>query len=297
MKILVITGGVSSERKISLISANAVKNALLKNGHSVTFFDFKKGISNLKSLLGNFDVVFPVMHGQEGEDGTLYRFLKKNKIPYVGSDPKGAKIAFDKILFKKYCERHDIPTAKWKAVRTSKNISQFGFPCILKGAYGGSSHEVLFLRSAKDLNKKSLITLLNSRNKFFVESLLDGIEITVGVLGNMALPVIEIIPPKDSWFDYKNKYSGVTKELLFAPSISSLLQKKVQKMALRIHKDLDLGSFSRLDIIVKDGIPYVLEINTPGGVGLTAESLFPKAAKAVGLSFDDMIEKILRYKK
>ena len=297
MKVLVVTGGISSERKISLISASAVKNALVKNGHNVTFFDFKKGISNLTLLLRDFDVVFPVMHGQEGEDGTLYRFLKKNKIPYVGSDPKGAKIAFDKTLFKKYCERHDIPTAKWKVVRTSKDISQFGFPCILKGAYGGSSHEVLFLYSVKDLNKKSIVKLLASRNKFFVESLLEGAEITVGVLGNKALPVIEIVPPKDSWFDYKNKYSGATKELLFAPSINPSLQKKVQKMALRIHKNLDLGSFSRLDIIVKDSIPYVLEINTPGGVGLTAESLFPKAAKAVGLSFEDMVEKMLQYKK
>lgn len=297
MKVLIITGGTSSERKISLISATAVKNALLKSGHKVTFFDFKKGVSELKLILKNFDVVFPVMHGQEGEDGTLYRFLKKNKIPYVGSEPKGANIAFDKILFKKYCEEHAIPTAKWKVVRKSEDISKFGFPCILKGAYGGSSHEVVFLRSSKDLNKKSILALLHSRNKFFVESLLDGVEITVGVLGRKALPVIEIVTPKDSWFDYKNKYSGTTKELLFAPSLSPSLQKKVQKMALKVHRDLDLGSFSRLDIIVKDGIPYVLETNTPGGVGLTAESLFPKAAKAIGLSFEDMTEKMLEYKK
>ncbi len=294
MKVLIITGGSSSERKISLISANEVKGALLKNGHKVKIFDFKKGLPELKSILGNFDMAFPVMHGHEGEDGTLYRFLKTNKIPYIGSDPKGAKIAFDKILFKKYCGEHNIPTAKWNVVRNVNEISKFGFPCILKGAYGGSSHEVILLNSQTDLTKKQVKKLLKSKNKFFVESLLKGVEITVGILGNKALPVVEIIPPKDAWFDYKNKYSGVSKEVPFAPSVSLSLQRKVQKMALKVHKDFGLGSYSRLDVIVKDGIPYVLETNTPGGVGLTPESLFPKAAKAIGLSFEDLVEKMLR---
>ena len=139
MKILIITGGSSSERKISLISAGMVKGALHANGHSVTVFDFKGGYAKLKRVLPQFDIAFPVMHGKEGEDGTLYQFLRSMEKPFVGSDSKGARIAFDKILFKKHCEKKDIPTADWKIIKNASGIIRFGFPCVLKAANGGSS--------------------------------------------------------------------------------------------------------------------------------------------------------------
>lgn len=234
------------------------------------------------------------MHGKEGEDGTLYRFLRSQKKPFIGSDPKGAKTATDKILFKKYCDQSGIPTADWKTTETAEDISRFGFPCVLKAANGGSSHEVALLRSNKDLSSPKVKAILKLADHFFVEELIRGTEITVGVLLEKTLPVVEIVPPKDAWFDYKNKYSGASKEIAFAPSVDKKVQRQAQKIASRIHRDLKLGSYSRTDVIVKDGIPYVLEINTPGGVGLTPESLLPKAAKAVGISFEQLVEKILR---
>lgn len=294
MKILIIAGGSSSERKISLISAKMVKVGLLANRHQVTIFDFKKGYKKLKSALALCDIVFPVMHGKEGEDGRLYSFLKSARKPFVGADPNGARIAFDKILFKKYCRKIKIIAPRWKAVKNPADISKFGFPSVLKGAYGGSSHEVVILRSSRDILSAKVKKLFKSDNKFFVEELVSGTEITIGVLLNKALPVVEIIPPKNKWFDYKNKYSGETREIPFAPSVSQRIQKEVQKIALRIHKDLKLGSFSRTDIIVQKNIPYVLETNTPGGVGLTPNSLFPKAAKAAGLTFESMLELIIK---
>ena len=105
---------------------------------------------------------------------------------------------------------------------------------------------------------------------------------------------MEIVPPKDAWFDYKNKYSGKSKEIPFAPSVSKAKQHKVQKIALQIHRNLNLGSYSRPDVIISGGIPYVLEVNTPGGVGLTPESLLPKSAKAIGISFGQLVEKMLK---
>jgi D-alanine-D-alanine ligase len=296
MNILIITGGNSSERKISLTSARMVTKALRENGHTVAMFDFKKGYPGLQTLLTkfDFDIAFPVMHGKEGEDGDLYHFLRSAKVPFVGSDPKGAKIAFDKILFKRYCDKNRIPTADWWVVKNTNDIVRFGFPCVLKAANGGSSHEVALLHSNKDVTSPMVKKILKLPDSFFVEKLVNGVEITIGVLLGKALPVVEIIPPKDAWFDYKNKYSGKSKEIPFAPSVSRDMQRKVQKIALRIHRDLKLGSYSRTDVIVKDGIPYILEINTPGGVGLTPESLLPKAAKAAGISFEQLVEKMLK---
>lgn len=293
MKILIITGGSSSERKISLISARAVRQALQSNGHAVTLFDFKKGFPDLKRLLPKFDLVFPVMHGYEGEDGTLYRFLRVNKKLYVGSNPKGARIAFDKILFKKYCDKKKISTAPWRIVKDVKDIKRFGFPCVLKGAWGGSSNEVILLYSDKNLSSRKVSSILSLKNGCFVEKLLKGPEITVGILGDKPLPVLEIIPPEGQWFDSKNKYSGKTKEIPFPKSVSQNLQRRSQKIALAIHDNLNLGSFSRTDIIVQNNIPYVIEVNTPGGVGLTSESLFPKAAKAIGINFKSLVEKFI----
>lgn len=293
MKILIITGGSSSERKISLISARAVKNALETKGHDAVLFDFKKGYPAMKTLLKEFEMVFPVMHGKEGEDGNLYRFLRSLKKPYIGSHPEGAKVAFNKILFKRYCGSKHIPTAHWKIIKTKGDIIRFGFPCVLKAAYGGSSHEVDVLHSKKELSRAQVKKILALPHRCYAEKLIKGPEITAGVLHGKTLPIVEIVPPKGGWFNYKNKYSGESKEIPFAPSVDKKVQKRAQKIALRIHKDLDLGSYSRADFIVENGIPYILEINTPGGVGLTSESLLPKAAKAVGITFEELVERML----
>ncbi|HEY5221019.1 MAG TPA: hypothetical protein VIJ29_02645 [Candidatus Paceibacterota bacterium] len=294
MDILIVTGGNSSERKISLISAGMVTKALRKNGHTVTVFDFRKGYPELKKILGNFDIVFPVMHGKEGEDGMLYHFLRSAGKMFVGSNPRGARIASNKILFKRYCDRKNILTAEWRLVKSRKDIIKFGFPCVLKAASGGSSHEVALLYSIKDLANPKVKKILKLLNSFFAERLIDGVEITMGVVLGRMYPVVEIIPPGGSWFNYRNKYSGKSKEIPFAPSVSKNIQKKAQKIALRIHQELDLGSYSRTDAIIKEGKIYILETNTPGGVGLTPHSLLPKAAKAAGISFEQLVEKMLK---
>lgn len=309
MKVLIVTGGNSSERKISLISTNAVKKALEENRYFVKPFDLKLGFKTLKQILPDFDVVFPVLHGEEGEGGDLQEFLLKQKIPYVGGDPKGFKKGWYKIPFKRFCDQNKIKTAPWKVLsdkgdpssKTPKDdnllkiycqqIVKFGFPSVLKSSNGGSSREVVILKSEHDLKNKACQDLLNSGYDLFVEKYLPGIEVTVGILDNKALPVIEISPPAGGWFDYKNKYSGETQEIIGAPSLSEEIQKEVQKIALNIHQKLNLGPYSRIDFIVSKNIPYVLEVNTIPG--LTSESLFPKSAQAAGLSFPNLVKKLV----
>ncbi len=289
MKILIITGGSSSERKISLLSAKAVKTVLKNNGHRVVSFDFKKGYSELKKIIFDFDVIFPVMHGKEGSDGVLYKFLVSTKKKYVGASFKGAKITANKVMFKKYCDKNNYPTANWKIVKNKKDLTKFGFPCVLKAAEGGCSHEVSILQSEKDLAKSSVKGILALPTNIFVERFVKGTEVTASVLAGKPLPIIEIVPPDSGWFNYKNKYSGKTKEIPFAPSV----QKEVQKIAVQIHNDLKLGSYSRTDFIINNGNAYVLETNNASSVGLTSQSLFPKAAQAKGMDFANLLEKIL----
>ncbi|MBI2017838.1 ATP-grasp domain-containing protein [Candidatus Daviesbacteria bacterium] len=301
-KILVITGGTSSERKISLISAENVKKGLeevgyqqaVSSAYKVKLFDLKKGFSELKKISQDFDLIFPVIHGKEGEDGTLYTFLKKLNKPFVGCGPKSTEIAFDKILFNQFCDQNEIPKPEWKVVKNTLDIKKFGFPCVLKAARGGSSKEVVILLSEKDLKNPLVKKIFSLDDYFLVERYVKGIEITVGVFSNQALPVIEIIPPDKGWFDYKNKYSGESKEIVGAPSLDEKTKNRAQQIALKLHQTLSLNPYSRTDMIVLNNTPFVLEVNPPCGVGMTSQSLMPKAAQAFGLEFPQLLDKIIK---
>ncbi len=292
MKVLIISGGSSSERKISVISAKAVKQALEIKGHTVTLFDLKKGFAVLARILPNYEVVFPVLHGAEGEGGELQAWLKDKGANYIGGDPKGMTEGFYKLLFKEFCNRKNIRTAKWKQIQTAADLNTLGFPVVLKNSEGGSSREVVILRSKDDLQCKIVQQLLEDESNLYIEQFLSGVEVTVGILDNKALPVVEIIPPEGQWFDYKNKYSGMTQEIPDAPSLTSEQREEVQRIALLVHQQLKLGAYSRIDFIIHEGNPYVLEVNTIPG--LTAQSLFPKAAQAAGISFPELVDQLIQ---
>ncbi len=292
MKILILTGGNSSERKISFMSAKNVAKALKENGHKVKVYDLKNGYGPIKKIAKDFDVIFPVLHGEEGEGGLLHKFISKINIRVVGTNNYiGLKKAWYKIPFKKFCDKNKILTSLWKPIKKPEDVIKFGFPCVVKTSSGGSSREVFILKSKKDLLKfkKEIF----KHKDLFVEQYLTGIEVTAAVLNNRALPILEIVPPQKGWFDYKNKYSGETKEIPNAPSLTGESKKEVQKIALKIHRFFDLGSYSRTDFIVdKKGKPYVLEINTIPG--MTEGSLVPKEAKAAGLTFNQMVEELIK---
>lgn len=287
-KVLIISGGNSSERKISLWSAKQVKEALESKGFKVEIFDLRRGKDLLKKISIDFDVIFPVVHGEEGEGGQLQKFLASLKTPFVGGDWQGFKQGWFKITFKEYCGEKGIKTSPWKKVKKTEEVVDFGFPNVFKSSNGGSSREVMILHSQKDLKDKNYLRLLNSGAELMVEKFLPGIEVTCAILNDQALPLIEIRPPESKWFDYKNKYSGETQEIPNAPSLDEKTKTKVQKIALGIHKNLNLGQYSRIDFIVSEGTPFALEVNTIPG--LTANSLFPKAAKATGIEFPELMK-------
>lgn len=294
--VLVITGGSSSEREISLKSAKQVISALKKKGFSVKAFDLLKGYEELKEISPNFDVLFPVLHGEEGEGGKLHKFLSSLNKPVVGTkNYKALKEGWYKIPFKKFCDDNNFPTSDWREVRNTKDIVEFGFPSVLKGSAGGSSLEVAILQNADDLKPKSVRDILSSGQPIFVERYLKGIEVTVGILNKAALPVVEIVPPNNDWFSYENKYTPMTQEIPNAPSLPLAVRKRVQKLAYKIHSKLEIGSYSRIDFIVVNTKPFVLEVNTIPG--LTAESLLPKAALAAGISFPDFVETLVNLAK
>ncbi len=294
MKILIITGGLSSERTVSLSSAKFVNIALRNLGYKTKIFDLKKGLNELKNESKNYDILFPVLHGEEGEGGSLHKFLVTLKKPIVGTrNYKGLREAWYKISFKKYCDKNSILTPPWKKVKKEKDVLNFGFPSVLKSTNGGSSKEVVILKREEDLKSKACQKLLSSDSPLFVERYINGIEATVGILNNEALPVMEIVPPKGKWFDYKNKYSGETKEIPNAPTLSEGMKKKLQKITVKIHKGFNLDSYSRTDFIIDNNKAYVLEINTIPG--LTKESLLPKIAKSKGIeSFEEFIEELVK---
>lgn len=293
MKVLVISGGDTSERPVSLKSAGEVVKALRQNGYQDQLFDLKEGYQKLASIIPSFDVIFPKLHGKEGEDGRLYQFLKSSGKPYIGSDPQGAKEAFDKIISKQYFDQEGIPSAKWMTIKDQGDIKNFGFPCVLKAAEGGSSKEVAILNSEKDLESPQVKMILSLVDRFYVEELLSGVEITVGILKDQPLPIIEIKPPEGKWFDYQNKYSGESEEIVGAPSVNEVVQQATKEIALKIHRHFKLGPYSRTDFIVVENTPYVLEVNTPCGVGFTPQSLFPKMAKAAGIDFPKLVKTLV----
>lgn len=294
LRVAVLCGGSSSERKISLRSGKAVYAALQRAGFQTTRLDPRNWPKTAASLKKQ-DVVFVALHGKGGEDGVLQKKLDKLNIPYIGSDARSSWNAFDKALSKKIFLRNSIPTpegvvvpeAGWKA-----QFSRLRPPLFVKPAKEGSSigaFEIEDLRRGAEKIKRSL----KRYGTLLVEKKIDGREFTVGILGDQALPVVEM-KPKKGFYDYKAKYTkGMTKYQVPA-RIPDGLAKKMQKTALKVHKALGLRDFSRVDIMTdKQGNHYVLEANSIPG--FTELSLLPKAAQAAGISFEELCAKLVGF--
>jgi D-alanine-D-alanine ligase len=291
MRILIVTGGDNDEREISFLSANNVKKSLLKNCHHADLFDYSLGLEKLSEIVSDYELIFPVLHGIEGEGGDLQKFLEDKKIRFVGSSSKACKNGWDKIAFKKFCDKNNILTADWQIINNEKEIS-LPLPYVIKTPNEGSSVNIYLVKNDDDLKKINFKKLFKTNKELLVEKFIPGIEVTVGIFKNDVLPPIEIVPPDGEMFDYKNKYNGKTQEIPNAPSLNELQKKRVGEIAHKIHFDLECKDFSRTDFIVNGENIYALEINTIPG--LTQESLFPKAAKSAGMNFDELICELIK---
>jgi D-alanine-D-alanine ligase len=283
----VFCGGKSSERKISKLSGGAVYRALKASGFQTCFVD-PAVPSAMERKIEKIDVAFLALHGHGGEDGTIQRYLEKKKVPYVGSDARGSRNAFDKLLAKRLFIRSGIPTPQYHLVKISnwrKKLKAFKAPYFVKPPREGSSigiFQVMDFKASSEAIQEALLEY----GELIVEKKIEGREFTVGVLGSKPLPPIELLP-KNLFYDYHAKYTKGMTDYQVPAKISRSLWIKLQRLALKVHKILGLRDLSRIDIMVdKQGRPFVLEANSIPG--FTEFSLLPKAAKVSGLSFEDL---------
>lgn len=292
-RIGILAGGFSSEREISLKSGKAVFTALESKGLETVFLDVKKE-DDFFSLIENIgiELAFIALHGKFGEDGTIQRLLSEKGILYTGSDSESSALALDKLLAKKRFESEDVLTPEYYVVGTKDPaaMTDFTYPCVVKPRYEGSSIGLSVVGSSD-----YLLPALNKAGKYgqeaIVEKFIPGREITVGVLCEEALPVIEIVAPGGT-YDFDAKYYSARTKYIVPAVLTGDCYKRSQEIALKAHKVLGCGNFSRVDLRIDESENiFVLEINTIPG--LTERSLFPMAAAAVGMSFFELCIKML----
>lgn len=294
MRVLLIVGGWSSEREVSLRGGKGIAAALEERGHRVTWFDLQDGFDSLTAVATQHEFCFINLHGSPGEDGLVQALLDACHCPYQGSGPAGSFLALHKAGAKQLFRRAGLLTADWQFIPTRPPQlwePSLPYPLFVKSNTGGSS-----LHLSRANNKAELDNILdeifNSGAEAILEPLIDGIEITCGVLGDQALPPILIQPVAGAFFDYTSKYAaGGANELCPAP-IDPALTQEVQELALRAHKTLGLRGYSRSDfILTPDNQFYLLETNTLPG--MTGTSLVPQEAAVIGLDFGDLLEKLM----
>jgi D-alanine-D-alanine ligase len=293
VKILVLGGGISAEKAVSERSARAVLKALLELGHEAEYLDPAGQLDVVRQRAKAYDLVMPILHGTGGEDGSIQRVLDEAGATYLGSSAEASELCFDKVRLKELLVKNDIWTPKSQVVtaETFAGCTLTKAPFVLKPAADGSSVGIIIARTLP-YDAQKAAELLARYPEMLLEELIEGVEITVPVLGEIALPVVEIVPPAGGEFDYENKYNGATTELCPPRNVSAEVQEQAQRLAERIHHLANARHLSRTDMIVTPaGRLYVLEINTLPG--LTDQSLFPKGAAAAGIDWTALVARLV----
>lgn len=327
MRITVLTGGTSAERDVALASAVQCVAALRGRGHTVLVVDTARGyipaadeprflsgtvgimppsITELVELergvllsgLGNLpavresDVVFLALHGGRGEDGTIQAVLDVVGIPYTGSGPLGSAVAMDKDLSKQLFRQAGIPTADWRMTPVSATeAGALDWPLIVKPSKQGSTVGLTKVAGPADFDA-AVALAAQYDDEVMVEAFIPGRELTVGMLDGRALAVGEIIP-RHEIFDYECKYSPGMATEIFPADLPGPVAEECQRLGLAAHRALKLGGYSRVDFrLTPTGDLVCLEVNTLPG--MTATSLLPQSARAVGIDFGDLCERICR---
>jgi D-alanine-D-alanine ligase len=295
MKILVLGGGDSPEREVSLRSAKAVAEAARLAGYEVEEADPKYELERLDKI-SKETIVLPILHGINGEDGEIQRELEKRQLPFLGSDSKSSENCFDKWLTHQRLADAGITMPRAALVTNANYLDEplVREPHVLKIVHGGSSIGTLPIPfpDPPPLKNKFVEDIFKLEEEAIVETMIDGKEITVPILDGYALPVIEIIPPDEGGFNYENKYNGRTQEIVPPKSIPEEVQINARLMAEKVHKIMGCRHLSRIDFMVnKNNKLYVLEANTMPG--MTEQSLYPKSAAVNGMSMAQLVDKFI----
>lgn len=296
-KVAVVMGGTSSEREISIRTGSGVKRALQELGYDTHSLDYdSRFVDAVRELQP--DVVFNALHGPGGEDGQIQGILDFLAIPYTGSGIEAAALAMDKHLTKKLCAAEGLPTAAWDLFDLTGGTlpllpGSLDLPLVIKPRFEGSSAGVNIVKTHEEWSR-AMLTASEEYTEVLAEEFIPGHEFTCGVLGEEALPVVEIIANRDGFYSFDAKYASGGSTHIVPARIGDDLSARIQMLALSTHRLLGLRDYSRTDFIVSsEGRPYILEINTLPG--LTPTSLLPEACGAAGISFEGLVERLILY--
>jgi len=291
-KIAVLMGGPGSERDVSLATGRGVSKALRSLGADVVDVDIRDENFPLPK---DVDLAFITIHGTFGEDGQLQKILEDRGIPYTGDGVEGSRTAFDKILSKEKFQRHSVVTPKWEVVEVGQR-PEIPVPLVVKPSRQGSTVGVVIVKNQSEL-ESAMKEAGKYDRKLLVEKFVSGRELTIGILGDQALPILEIIP-KGGFYDFNTKYpflnpqAGASAEHVCPAEIDAGKTKKIQELALQAFRALGLVVYGRVDIILSGtGDPFVLEVNTIPG--MTEASLLPEAAAAAGIKYVNLCQRII----
>lgn len=297
-RIGILMGGSSTEREISLKSGEAVYESLKNEGLDALAIDIKTDdpqVNINKIISSRIDVAFIALHGRFGEDGGIQELLENLNIPYTGSGVMASRLALDKIASRKIFEVYGLYVPRYKVMHClsfNRNFifgNNLSFPIVVKPTSHGSSIGLSIIENEEGLNKAVEIAF-SFDERIILEEYIKGREITVGILDDQPLPVIEIIP-KNRFFDYEAKYNPGMTEYVVPANLDKVVAVRAQAAALFAHRCLGCYGFSRVDMILKDDLPFILEVNTIPG--LTRMSLLPKAASDIGISFSQLCIKLV----
>lgn len=299
-KILVLKGGESTEREVSLRSGAAVAGALRERFANVEELDLtRESLHRIREIAP--DCAFIALHGKGGEDGTVQGLLEWMGIPYTGPGTLASALCLDKMMTKKVLSQSGVPTPDFLCIETSRDpreavenaIRILGLPLVLKANCQGSSIGVAILREREGA-AETLAELFTYGDHVMAERFLSGTELTVPVMGNdklLVLPPIEITS-SGKFYDYKSKYTPGGSRHIIPARISPEVEKKVKAIAAKAYSETGCRGLARVDMMLSEnGEPFVIEINT--SPGMTETSLFPDAARAAGISFPELCETLV----
>ncbi len=290
-KVVVVCGGNSREREVSLKSGRAVFEAVSEVYREVICLECSDATSCLRDIVDiRPDMVFIALHGGYGEDGRLQASLDLFGIGYTGSDARASAICMDKYATKSILHYSGLPVKQGVLVRSIEDLRSVNiFPVCIKPNNEGSSIGVEFADNAKELEEKASV-LLKDFGTLLVEKRIFGMEMTVGIVAGKTLPVIHI-KPKEGFYDYIHKYTVGATEYIVPADVKSEVRRKCEEVAFKAYRVVGCKGVARVDMILESHTPFILEINTVPG--MTETSLLPKAASAVGWSFRDMLVAII----
>jgi D-alanine-D-alanine ligase len=291
-KVAVLMGGPGSERDVSLATGRGVSKALKSLGIEVVDVDVRD--ENFL-LPDDVDLAFIAIHGTFGEDGQLQKILEKRGVAYTGDGVKESELAFDKIRTKEKFRDHSVVTPAWEVIKIGQRPS-LPIPIVVKPPRQGSTVGVYIIKSESELDS-AIKEAAKYDSELLVEKFIPGRELTIGILGDQVLPILEIIP-KGGFYDFTNKYpflnpqAGGGAEHVCPAKIDKEKTKEIQDLALRAYRAVELQVYARVDVLLPaDGAATVLEVNTIPG--MTEASLLPEAAAAAGIDYVDLCRRIM----